>query len=71
MTGEDDRKHTSGGVFVAIDSNLGAVAGAEERAIESIPGNEGKNRLGLGECKKGAACLLGLLVAFRGVVVKK
>ena len=29
----EDRKHTSGGVFVAVDSNLGAVV--------SIPGNEG------------------------------
>ena len=37
----EDRKHTSGGVFVAIDSNLGAVMGAGEGAIESIPGNEG------------------------------
>ena len=26
----EDRTHTSGGVFVAIDSNLGAVVGAEE-----------------------------------------
>ena len=42
MAGDDDRKHTSGGVFVAIDSNLGAVVGAEEGAIESIPGNEGR-----------------------------
>ena len=33
---------TSGGVFVAIGSNLGAVVGAEEGAIESIPGNEGR-----------------------------
>ena len=40
--GDEDRKHTSGGVFVAIDSNLGAVVGAEEGAIESIPGNEGR-----------------------------
>ena len=39
--GDEDRKHTSGGVVVAIDSNLGAVVGAEEGAIESIPGNEG------------------------------
>ena len=31
MAGDDDRKHTSGGVIVAIDSNLGAVVGAEER----------------------------------------
>ena len=40
--GSEDQKHTSGGVFVAIDSNLGAVEGAEEGAIESIPGNEGR-----------------------------
>ena len=26
----------------AVDSNLGAVVGAEEGAIESIPSNEGK-----------------------------
>ena len=37
-----DRKHTPGGVSVAIDSNLGATVGAEERAIESIAGNEGR-----------------------------
>ena len=40
-TGSEDRKHTSGGVLIAIDSNLGAVVGAEEGTIESIPGNEG------------------------------
>ena len=40
--GDEDRKHTSGGVFVAVDSNLGTVVGAEEGAIESIPGNEGR-----------------------------
>ena len=34
--GTEDRKHTSGGVFVAVDSNLG------EGAIDSIPGNEGR-----------------------------
>ena len=39
--GNEDRKHTSGEVFVAVDSNLGAVVGAEEGAILSIPGNEG------------------------------
>ena len=38
----EDRKHTSGGVFVAVDSNLGAVVGAKEGAIDSIPGNEGR-----------------------------
>ena len=26
----EDRKHTSEGVFVAVDSNMGAVVGAEE-----------------------------------------
>ena len=31
-----------GGVFVAIDNNLGAVVGAEEVTIESIPGNKGR-----------------------------
>ena len=40
--GDEDRKHTSGGVFVADDSNIGAVVGAVEGAIESIPGNEGR-----------------------------
>ena len=38
----EDRKHTSGVVSVAVDSNLGAVVGAEEGAIKSIPGNEGR-----------------------------
>ena len=38
----EDRKHTSGRVFVAVDSNLGAVVGEEEGAIESIRGNEGR-----------------------------
>ena len=40
--GDEDRKRTSGGVFVAIDSNLGAVVGAEEGTIESIQGSEGR-----------------------------
>ena len=39
---DEDRKHTSGGVFVAVDSNFGADVGAEEGAIESIQGNEGR-----------------------------
>ena len=38
-----DRKHTSGRVFVAVDSNLGAVVGVEEGTISSIPGNEGRS----------------------------
>ena len=40
IAGDEDRQHTSGGVFIAVDSNLGAVVGAEGGAIESIPGNE-------------------------------
>ena len=38
----EDRRHTSGAVFVAIDSNLGAVVGEKEGAVASIPGNEGR-----------------------------
>ena len=40
--GDEDRKRTSGGVMVSIGSNLGAVVGAEEGAIESVPGKEGR-----------------------------
>ena len=40
----EDRKHTSGGVFVAVDSNLGAVIGKEDGAVTSVPGNEGAPR---------------------------
>ena len=40
--GSEDREHTSGGVFEAVDSNLGAVVGVKEGAIDSIPGNEGR-----------------------------
>ena len=35
-----DRTHTSVEVFAAVDSNLGAVIGNKEGAVESIPGNE-------------------------------
>ena len=42
MAGDCDRKHTSGGVVVAMDSKRGAVMGAEEGAIVSIPGHEGR-----------------------------
>ena len=38
----EDQKQTSGGVFVAVDSNLGAVVGGEEGTVTSIPGNEGR-----------------------------
>ena len=40
--GSEDRKHTSGGVVIAVDSNLIAVVGVEEGAIDSISGNEGR-----------------------------
>ena len=39
--GTEDSKHTPGGVFVAVDSNVEAVIG-KEGAIGSIPGNEGR-----------------------------
>ena len=50
MAGDEDRKHTSGGVWVANDSNLGAVVGAEKGTFESIPG--------LGERERRSAYLL-------------
>ena len=37
----EDHTHTSRAVFVAVDSNLGAVVGTEAGAVTSIPGNEG------------------------------
>ena len=37
----EDRNSTSGGVFVAVDSNLGTVVGEEEGAVTSVPGSEG------------------------------
>ena len=38
----DDRKHTSGGAFVAVDSSLEADTDKEEGAVKSIPKNEGR-----------------------------
>ena len=38
----DDRKHTSGGAFVAVDGSLEAVTDREEGPVKSIPGNEGR-----------------------------
>ena len=40
--GSEDREHTSGGVFFAVDSNLRAVVGEEAGAVTSIPGNDGR-----------------------------
>ena len=39
-SGSESEKQTSGGVLVAIDSNLGAVVGEREGAVMTIPGNE-------------------------------
>ena len=39
--GSEDRKHTSEGVFMAVDNNLGAVVSKEEGAVASVPGKEG------------------------------
>ena len=66
----EDRTRTSGGVFVAIDSNSGVVVGAEEGTIESIPGNEGRIAQAWLNVRGKIAYLLSLLLAFRGVVVK-
>ena len=55
--GDEDRKHTSGGVFVAIDSNARAVVGADEGAIESIPAS-------VGECQRRVSHFLRVLLAF-------
>ena len=48
--GSEDQQHTSGGVFVAIGSNLGAIVRADEGAIESIPGNEGRIAMSEEDC---------------------
>ena len=58
----EDRAHTSGWVFVAVDSNLGA----EEGAIESIPSNEGRIAQAWLNVRGGLpACLLDVLLALR------
>ena len=53
----EDRRHASGGVFAAIDSNLRAVIG-KEGAVTSIPGNEGIS------VRARYACLLRILLSF-------
>ena len=57
------KKHTSGGVCVAFDSNLRAVVGAEEGAIESIPGSERRIALAWGECQRRITYLLSVHLA--------
>ena len=43
-----DRKHTSRGVLVAVNSNLGPVVSEEEGAVTLIPGKERQNCLSVG-----------------------
>ena len=38
----EDRKHTSGGVFIAVDGDLVTVVGERAGAVASIPGNESR-----------------------------
>ena len=62
----EDRKPTSGGVLVAVDSNLGAVLGAEEGTIVSISGNEGRiAQAWVGERQRRFAGFLAVHLAFR------
>ena len=59
---DENRKHTSGGVVLLQSTvTLGAVVGAEEAAMESIPGNEGRIAQARVNCKRRFACLRGLL----------
>ena len=44
----EDQPDASGGVFVAVDCNLGAVVGENEGPETSIPGNEGRITQGVG-----------------------
>ena len=59
----EDRKHTSGGVFVAVDCDLGAVIGKEEGAVVSIPRQRGKNCPSMSKCKRKFACFLRIRLA--------
>ena len=56
----EDRKLMSGGVFVAVDSNLGAVVGAGEGATERR-----KNRPSMGERARRYAGLFRVFLALR------
>ena len=61
-----DERRTSGRVFSsAVDSNLGAVVGAEEGAFVSIPGNEGRIAQAWMNVRGGLRGFLGVLLALR------
>ena len=57
--------------MVATDNNLGAVVGAEEGAIESIPGKEGRIAQKHFECQRRIAYLRGVLLALERMDVEK
>ena len=63
-------KHTPGGVLVAIDSNLGAVVGKEEGAIESFPGSEGRIAQAWVNVR-GVLRIFGVFLAFRRMDAEK
>ena len=63
--GSEDRKHTSGGVFVAVDSNWGSGYGSRRRGNCVDPRKWWKNCPSIGECQRRIACLLCVFLALR------
>ena len=59
------------GVFVAVDSNLGAVVEAEEGAIDSIPCNEGRIAQARMNVRGGLRGFLGVHLALRRLDLKE
>ena len=57
QTVNEDLKHTSGGVFVAVDSNLGAVVGAKRTSGRLNPRQGRKNGPSMGKCARRSGCL--------------
>ena len=68
--GIEDQKHSSGGVFVAVDSNLGVVVGETEGAVTSNPGNEGRITKAWVKCAW-VHEFFSILGAYGGMVPKK
>ena len=69
--GIEYQEHTSGGVFVAVDSNLGAVVGEKEGAVTSIPGNEGTIAQAWVNVRGGMRMFCSILLAHGGMDPKK
>ena len=65
--GSEDRKHTSGGVLMAVDSNLGAVVG--EKGVH--PRKRRKNCPGMGKCAGRDANVCNILLVHGGTVPKE